>query len=170
MYKVWQENDIKKVLFDVGAKFNFIPNDIPIIISERMTKTMASFNFIENKKGIKAHSFKFSRNLLCGKYKESVVKNVILHEYAHFYVNVKTNKDQKHGKLFKEICRMIGISDETYFKEKLILKPKKGYIIYCKKCGGKVASRRRIDSVLNICKNKISNCCSKGLYYKEDVF
>ena len=65
---------------------------------------------------------------------------------------------------------MIGISTETYFKEKLIETAKKGYILYCKKCDTKVATRRRIDSTLMICRDKISNCCSAEIYYKEDIF
>lgn len=170
MYKVWDKKDIRKVLLGAGKKHKHSAKDIPIIISSRMTRTMASFNFIQSKNGIKAHSFKFSKNLLDGNFKESVVENVILHEYAHFYINTKTNKDQKHGELFKDTCKMIGIPTETYFQEKLIETAKKGYILYCKECDAKVATRRRIDSTLMICRDKISNCCSAEIYYKEDIF
>ena len=170
MYKKWELDDVRLLLARTGDILDFDCRDVPVEISTRMEKTMGSFFFREKEGKIIPHSFRFSEVLLSGRYEENVVRSVIIHEYAHFYANVKTQENHMHDDYFKSICKRLGISSETYFKQLLPEVKKKGYILVCSKCGQKVAHRRKIDSVDKILRMKISSCCQAKIKYREGIF
>ena len=170
MYKKWELEEVRSLLVKTGEAFDFDCKEVPVEVSTRMEKTMGSFLFREKEGKIIPHSFRFSEVLLSGIYEENVVRNVIIHEYAHFYCNVKTQQNHMHDDFFKSICKRLGISSETYFKQLLPEIKKKGYILVCSKCGQKVAQRRKIDSVDKILRMKSSGCCQAKIKYKEGIF
>lgn len=170
MYKKWELDDVRSLLVKTGDAFGLDCREVPVEISTRMEKTMGSFLFREKEGKIIPHSFRFSEILLSGGYEENVVRNVIIHEYAHFYANMKTQENHMHDDFFKSICKRLGISSETYFKQLLPEVKKKGYILVCSKCGQKVAQRRKIDSVDKILRMKISGCCQAKIKYKKGIF
>ncbi len=170
MNKVWNLEDVRKLLDETGEIMGFDCSYVPVEISTRMEKTMGSFLFREKEGKIIPHAFRFSQVLLSGYYNESVVRNVIIHEYAHFYTNVKENKNHKHDAYFKNTCVKLGIPTNTYFKELLPKVRKNGYILVCSKCGTKVAARRRMDSVNMILRGKVSGCCKAKIRAKKAVF
>ncbi len=170
MGKKWSLDDVKKVLGEAGEVMGLSTNDIPVQVSSRMERTMGSFLFRERNGVITAHEFRFSAVLLSGRFDDQVVKDVILHEYAHYYANVKSQKNHNHDDFFKSICLELGTPPHTYFKELLPTVEKKGYILVCKKCGKTVAKRRRIDAVESLIKNNISTCCHAKLRGYHSVF
>gem|GEM_PF-667968 len=170
MYKKWELEEVRSLLVKTGDAFDFDCREVPVEISTRMEKTMGSFLFREKEGKIIPHSFRFSEVLLSGVYDENVVSSVIIHEYAHFYANVKTQENHMHDAYFKSICKRLRISSETYFRQLLPEIKKKGYILVCSKCGQKVAERRKIDSVDKILRMKISGCCQAKIKYKEGIF
>lgn len=170
MNKIWNVEEVRKLLAETGEKMGFDCAHVPVEVSSRMEKTMGSFLFREKEGIITAHAFRFAQVLLSGYYHESVVRNVILHEYAHFYANVKDNRNHKHDAYFKKVCEELGIPTHTYFKELLPRNKKNGYILVCSKCGSKVAARRKVDSVNMILKSKVSGCCHAKIRAKKAVF
>ena len=160
MHKIWNLSDVEGVLAETGDKAGLATKGIPVSISDRMEKTMGSFVFKEKDGKIKAHEFKFSARLLSGEFDEEIVKNVIIHEYAHFYANVTIGKNNGHNAVFKNVCRSLGIPDDTLFTApgtRVIRK--KGYKLVCSSCGETVAVRRHRDAAVDIVKYKISGCC-----------
>ena len=127
-YKSWTVGDIERFLKKIAAKAGVSVDGIPVSISKRMSRTMGYCYYIVKDGNIKTTDFKFAKCLVDGTYPEDIVKEVIIHEYAHHYINTKTNKNQKHNKLFKETCRMLGISDETYFQHAKTYEKKSSYI------------------------------------------
>lgn len=77
---------------------------IPVIISNRMTKTkgMCCYKFKDG--NLNTVRFKFAKCLLDGTYPDGAVKEVITHEYAHHYINTKTNKSQHQITCLKKLA------------------------------------------------------------------
>ncbi len=166
----WSLEDVKKVLEEAGKVMGLSPALIPVKISTRMEKTMGSFLYREREGVISPYEFRFSAILLSGKFEDQVVKDVILHEYAHFYANVQDQRNHNHDDYFKSICTGLGAPTHTYFKELISVPKKKGYLLICKNCKKTVAKRRRRDAVENIIKNKISTCCQSKISCHIGVF
>ena len=170
MNKIWSLEDVKKLLAETGKKEGFPCDEVPVVISTKMEKTMGSFYFRMRGEKMEPHSFRFSAKLLDGTYSREIVEQVILHEYVHFYVNMRDQVNHHHDEVFKEACRSLGISDHTYFREFVALVPKKGYLLLCASCGKNIGRRRRIDAVRKIVRTKVSSCCHGKIKIREDVF
>lgn len=94
-------------------------NEIDIIISKKMTKRKGMFEFENTREGIKPTKIKISQNLLeC--YSDEDIKDVIHHELIHMIVMTYLNKNIGHNEDFKRMCRLYGVSDDTYFTAKPI--------------------------------------------------
>ena len=90
---------------------------------------------------IKPLKFVFAEELVNGKYREEIVREVIIHEYLHYYCNTITNSNNGHNKFFKACCIKSGISSNTTFKYNSELKSdlsKYKYKIYCSNCKKKL--------------------------------
>lgn len=176
--KKWSVNDIKEILKECDEKMESNFANVPVRISARMTKCKGMFSFTQNKNGITPVDFAFAKTLVDGRYSEEVVRDVIIHEYIHCFINVKTKKNQGHNSTFKRYCRYMGISDETYFNAKPEIevekeKPKatkksitsaKKYEVFCTCCGKIVAHRNVIKK--GLLDNYKSSCCTGKLGYK----
>lgn len=132
----------------------------PIAISPRMTVAKGKFEFriTKTKKGttIKPLGIKIAKNLLNDYHDEDIIQT-IRHECVHFIVNVYKQDNHGHDKIFKQYCRMLGISDETYFTAKS--KVEERYIGKCQKCGYEYRRNKLRKSTLE---NWILNChCHK---------
>lgn len=170
MNKIWSLEDVKKLLTETGKKEGFPCEEVPVVISTKMEKTMGSFYFRMRGGKMEPHCFRFSAKLLDGTYSGEIVEQVILHEFVHFYVNMRDQVNHHHDAVFKEACRSLGISDHTYFKEFVALSPKKGYLLLCASCGKTIGRRRRADAVKSIVRTKVSSCCHGKIKIKEAVF
>lgn len=137
-YKNWNVDEIKQFLNDTAKKAGVSVDGLPVSISKRMSSTKGACYYEIKDGNYKSTEFKFAKCLVDGTYPEYVVKEIIIHEYAHHYINTKTNKNQGHNKQFKETCRMLGIPDETYFKYSEIYETGQKqyrYKITCTSCG-----------------------------------
>ncbi|MGG7130849.1 SprT-like domain-containing protein [Clostridium perfringens] len=136
MKKVWSKKDIEVVIKEISEKMGLDATKIPIEISSKMKRRKGQFMFvcIKTPKSIHPLKFKFSNILLDGNYEEDVVREVIIHEYVHFYTNTINKKNCYHDYRFKLNCRKAGISDSTYFTAGGVGYK---YKIVCSKCGRK---------------------------------
>ena len=131
-----------------------------ITISTRMTVAKGKFEFrITKAKGkttIEPVGIKISKSLLNDYHDEDIIQT-IRHECVHFIVNVYKQENHGHDKMFKQYCKMLGISDETYFTAKA--KVEERYIGKCQKCGYEYRRNRLRKSTFE---NWIHNChCHK---------
>lgn len=166
MNKIWLVEDIKLVIDEIGSKWNY-PCNINVEISKRAKKRMGAFFFKNNNGKIEPIKFVFAQDLVSGAYEESIVKEVIIHEYLHYYCDTTTNKSNGHNKFFKECCIKSNISDSTKFKyynnKENALKEYR-YKIFCSKCNRLVCVHARRDAAENKIKKYISSCCKERLY------
>ena len=107
MYKVWEINDIRFIINEISKIWNY-PCGINIEISKRVTKRMGAFFYKNTGNNIIPIKFVFSYTLINGSYPEEVVKEVIIHEYLHYYCNSITKRNNGHNKFFKECCLKSG--------------------------------------------------------------
>ena len=114
MYKVWEINDIRFIINEISKIWNY-PCGINIEISKRVTKRMGAFFYKNAGNNIIPIKFVFSYTIN-GSYPEEVVKEVIIHEYLHYYCNSITKRNNGHNKFFKECCLKSGISPNATFK------------------------------------------------------
>jgi predicted SprT family Zn-dependent metalloprotease len=161
MYKKWTIADIQQVLKETGDKMGMSTEGVPIVISNRMTKTMGQYT--SNSRTFKPIKFTFAKILLSGIYPKNVVKDTIIHEYCHFYTNSYYKKICNHDYRFKTTCRKAGIDDETYFtynsetvsnmKEKT-----SKYILKCVNCGHKYYRDRVSKLITDIEDYRCAEC------------
>lgn len=167
MYKKWTLKDIEIVIKELELKWNY-PCNIPIEISKRAKKRMGAFFYIKKEGLVEPIKLVFSYDLLDGRYSEEIVREVITHEYIHFYCDVKTGISNGHNKLFKQTCRLNGISESTTFKYGINdLASGKVYKIYCKGCGNLICIHKRKDAVERKIQRYISTCCKKKLEVRD---
>ena len=171
MYKKWTIKEIKEELIDIGIKLEY-PTNLKVEISNRATKRMGAFFYIKEKESIVPIKFVFAKRLIDGNYPEEVVREVIIHEYLHYYCDTKTVLSNGHNKFFKSMCLKCGISSKATFSYKsinediYIKKHVKIYNIYCRKCGRLVCVHRRRDAAERKIKGYISKCCNSRLECK----
>lgn len=166
MYKKWTLEDIKDEVNKLELKWRYSCN-IPIEISKRATRRMGAFFYKQKQEEIEPIKLVFAHDLLNGNYPEEIVREVIIHEYIHFYCDVKTGISNGHNKLFKEMCRANGISTSATFKYEIKKKDvSKSYKICCRGCGRVVCIHKRIDSAKRKVMLYISKCCSEKLEIK----
>lgn len=167
MYRKWTVNDIEDEIKSLEIKWNY-PCDIPIEISKRAKKRMGAFFYIKKQENIEPIKFVFAYDLLNGKYDEDVVREVITHEYVHFYCDTQTGISNGHNQFFREICKANGISTSRTFKYNLD-EIEKGttYRIYCKGCGKLVCIHKRKDAAVRKIKMYVSRCCNSRLEIKN---
>lgn len=125
-----------------------------------MTVAKGKFEFritkAKGKTAIEPLGIKISKSLL-NDYRDEDIIQTIRHECVHFIVNVYKQENHGHDKIFKQYCRMLGISDETYFTAKS--KVEERYIGKCQKCGYEYRRNRLRKSTFE---NWIHNChCHK---------
>lgn len=170
MGKRYTIKDIKERLDQAGERMGLSCSHVPVEISTRMKRTYGSFLFRLEKGTIVPVAFRFSLKLVSGDYPDEVVDHTILHEYAHFYTNLSYGENRGHDAAFHKTCRMLGISPHTYFTGDHAEEKKRGYRIFCSRCQGEVARRRRSDAARTLAKKYLSACCSAPLKVKTDEF
>ena len=172
MYKSWTLEDIIIVLKDLDKKYNTKASEVETVISSRMTKCKGQYKFKidSNKNKVIPIKFTFAKNLLGGYYPEDVVKEVIIHEYAHYVTQDNKMRNQGHNSVFKANCRKLGISDSTYFEydelnSVAFKEDNYKYKVICSKCKKIIEKRKTIKG--NKLHNYISNCCHADLIIEE---
>lgn len=136
--------EIEKQLKELAASIDLV-YDTPVKINGRLTRTLGrviaeptAFD------SYKPEVIEFSRQFLETSTDESV-RQVILHEFAHWAVLVETGEVHHHDAVFKAMCRKIGCSadrpmnkvERTVSDDKLYK-----YIVKCDECGNEIHYNR----------------------------
>lgn len=169
MYRLWTKEDIKEELNIIANIFKY-PCNLDIEISNRAKKRLGAFFFRKERGNIVPIKFVFAEVLINGTYREEIVKEVIVHEYLHYLCDTKTNVSNGHNKLFKEMCRRVGINDRATLKQETEVITRKSsskrYEIICSKCGAVLGCHKRIDAAERKVRYYKSACCKAKLRYK----
>lgn len=134
------EDYLKELGISVGLKYN-----TPVRINGRLTKTLG--RVIAEPTVFDAYKpeiIEFSKQFLETSTDESV-RQVIMHEFAHWAVLIETGEIHHHDAVFKAMCRKIGcVADRpmnaverTVSNDKLFK-----YIVKCKDCDNEVHYNR----------------------------
>ena len=91
----------------VGYDFN-----IPVKINKRLTTTLGRVKWVGNTETITPISMEFSYQFLKTSTPECI-DEVIKHECAHYLVTIETRQNHGHDKVFKEMCKRIGCTNDT---------------------------------------------------------
>lgn len=170
MYKSWSVEEIKEEINYIAGKLEY-PCELKVEISNRTTKRMGAFFYRKERELIVPIKFVFAKILVDGKFPEDIVREVIIHEYIHYYCDTKTGVSNGHNKFFKAMCLKCGIRDKATLNYKSINenisnKRTKIYSIYCNECNKLVCIHKRRDAAERKVKGYISKCCNSTLYYK----
>lgn len=174
MYRKWTVEEIKEEIDKIAFKLEY-PCDLKVEISSRATKRLGAFFYRKEKNKIMPLKFVFAKVLIDGYYLESIVKEVIIHEYLHYFCDTKTGISNGHNKIFKEMCLKCGINPKATLKDDRIgINDNKSnlklYKIYCINCGKIVCVHKRKDAAERKVNGYISKCCKARLNYKTDDY
>lgn len=165
-YKVWDIKDIRLVLNEVSEKMGLDCSNIPVFINKRLKTCKGKFikdiQVVNGKKKFSNMRFQIAANLLTGNYKEENVREVIIHEYIHYYTDVTENESCYHDHRFKYNCRKAGISDSTYLTFD-VNKSDYKYTITCLDCNKKFNKNRLKGGIEYYTKNFICKTCKGSL-------
>lgn len=135
--------------------------DTPILINNRLRTTLGRVCYKrvnnDDEEAILPSKIEFSKNFILNSSDEDI-KEVILHEAAHYIAITLTGERHGHDKYFKSICEKIGTAnDKTFFvdKENSI---KTKYTVKCPHCGFENAYSRR-GKVINNVENYSCGVC-----------
>lgn len=174
---------IKETILEMDKQTGLKGIDIPIKFSSAV-KTKGCFGSTikyeikNNRKVIKEFQpayFKFSKYLFDGRYTVDIIKEVIKHEYIHYYCSVKyPTKKVHHGYEFKSACRKFGVNDSTTFNydvnddfKNLDSEKKLVYVISCTNCGQETI-RQKKSRLVTDCKSYRCAICGGILECKQD--
>lgn len=107
----------------------------PIRVSRRMTRTLGSYR--PDKRQIAVSS----RLLAFGE--QSHVETVLLHETAHAITHHRNAKASSHGRLFKSVCRELGIEPNRFVNVPIReWSSRRRYVFTCAVCGESLVRKR----------------------------
>ena len=112
--------------------------DFPIIVNNRLSRTLARVVYKNNK----IDSLEYNKILVRNSSNESEVIDIIKHECAHIIAFKRTGQRQGHNEYFKKVCKEIGCGNlesavQTNFRYK--------YEFICPTCNMVVYGTERKD-------------------------
>ena len=148
------------------------PCKVPVTINGRLSRTLGRVCYTVNSTGYaKSTKVEFSRQLLETSTDESI-RDVILHEAAHYILTERTHEEHGHDSMFKKVCAEIGTTnDKTTTKVERTVAEESlyKYIVYCPTCKKVVGGYRRMCKTLQNLDNCYCNLCKKdGLIMKQN--
>lgn len=154
-------NIVKEELKKLDREFSTNSQTVTTRVSPRLKSVVAYYKF--KTKTIEPIEFVFSEDLFTHYSDEQVIKT-IRHEYAHYYVNSKFNRNVKHGKEWIEFMEnALNIEAEVSIDKKAKTK----YSICCSECGKLVATREVLKK--SFIDGYLSGCCKAKLEAIKNV-
>ena len=105
-------NDVKRILKEMDKIANTNYSALPIKTSARMTRMLGGAVCQITRRGIKttvrALEFKFSRFFLDAYLTDKDFKDIVVHEWMHWYVNELHQENCNHDKRYKAECTKLG--------------------------------------------------------------
>lgn len=141
---MFTESDIRREMDRLDSLSGLDTTKIPIRISTRMTRTFGKCCYLRRGRVYTVQELVFADRLLQGATEEHIL-NVVRHEYAHAYVVLKHQRDDGHGKLWREAALAFGCNGQRCdsFPELLPKEPPAKYTIRCTTCGAVFQRQRR---------------------------
>lgn len=146
----------------VGDEF-----DIPVVLNKRLTRTLGQV--VQDQEGEKWYStsLEISKTFLSVANEEDF-KNVIEHEWVHYYLTKVTGKLHGHDAEFKKMCARIGCTHDSKTLATELELPYK-YTIHCHSCGKDIGGFSRMCYTLkHLEEYQCEKCGSKDLSYKQN--
>ncbi len=158
--------ELDKLSESVGDTF-----DIPVSINGRLTRTLGRVIQHVNDGFCLSERMEFSRQFLETS-TDASIKNVIAHEWAHYYATKITGEHHGHDAYFKKVCAMIGCTaDKTETHVDRIVSEEKlsKYVIYCPTCGEAIGFYSRMCPTLkHLDQCSCKRCGGSDLFYKQN--
>ena len=163
--------DLRKMFDELDEQTGAYTSHIEVKFNGRLKTTLGRYRYFNC--DCTPFSFEFSSVLKNLPYDE--VKQVVIHEYAHFLRNSYWHKgNYGHDSEFKKIVRSLGgtetepnISGMMQEQINEVRKNEKKYEVYCKECGKKLRAYKTKSGASNCVKNYNCGCCHGELYFKE---
>ncbi|MDP6824376.1 MAG: SprT-like domain-containing protein [Dehalococcoidia bacterium] len=109
----------------------------PMRVSRRMTRTLGSYRPDRRQIALS------SRLLAFGEQKH--VETVLLHETAHAITHHRDEKASSHGRLFKSVCREMGIEPRRFVNVPIgAWGSRQRYVFTCAACGEALVRKRLV--------------------------
>ena len=158
--------ELDKLSESVGDTF-----DIPVSINGRLTRTLGRVIQHVNDGFCLSERMEFSRQFLETSTDVSI-KDVIAHEWAHYYATKSTGGHHGHDAYFKKVCAMIGCTnDKTVTKVERTVSESKlfKYQVWCPTCQEYIAGLSRMcNSLRHIDQCTCKKCKQGGLSYVQN--
>ena len=158
--------ELNRLSDSVGDTFN-----IPVSINSRLTRTLGRVMQYKSNGKCWSDRMEFSKQFLETSTDERV-KSVIAHEWAHYYATKSTGEPHGHDAYFKQICAMIGCTNDkmvTSVERTVSEESLSKYVVYCPTCGEPIGSFSRMCATLKHLDECTCKRCGGGnLYYKQN--
>lgn len=141
---------------------------VPVTLNGRLTKTLGRVKYVKNNITgyTKATAIEFSKQLVESA-ADGSIKDVILHECAHYVVTTRTHEAHGHDNIFKSVCAELGTTNDGISTDVKWAVPDSHlykYQIYCPTCDSIVANYNRKGKIINnIDSCKCGRCKQGGL-------
>lgn len=130
-----------------------VPLTVSVVENGRLTRTLGRVIFSVN--NVSGHAvptkIEFSKQLLKTA-DDRTIRDVLLHETAHYVVTMRTGKQHGHDQLFKDTCAELGTTNDGTATEVTRIVPESQiykYQIYCPNCDAIVGNYSRRGKVIN---------------------
>ena len=134
--------------------------DIEFAINGRLTRTLGRVIMVGSKaRGYQPTKLELSKQLLETATVESI-KEVIAHEFAHYYITKTTRENHGHDAQFKALCQRLGGGDgKTSTKVNRTVEVQSKYDTFCTSCGKPTGSFSRAGKKVKNPELYRSCCC-----------
>lgn len=140
------------------------PCDVPIRLNGRLTRTLGRvFHQCDVTSGVwYSTHVEFSKQLLETASDQSI-RDVILHEAAHFIVTARTGEEHGHDATFKRVCAEIGTTnDGIATKVERTVEVHSKYEIFCPTCHKTLGGYSRMCKTIQNIEFCHCKLCGKG--------
>ena len=135
-------------------------------INTRLKTTLGQVCYVGNE----PNRVEFSQQLLDTSTDEAV-RQVLLHEAAHYIADMRDGISHGHDAYFRAICAEIGCTNDktTYKVERLQGIPSVyKYDVFCPNCGRIKGYNRKTDILKRLDHCTCKRCGAKGLWYVQN--
>ena len=164
--------DLRKMFNELDRMTGQNTKSIPVSFNGRFRTSLGRYQFFSV--SFEPHSFEFNSSLKHMSYDE--VKQIVIHEYAHYLRNSVYAKGHfNHDKEFKRIVRSLGgseteptVSSEIMSSVKESKSIEKPHAVYCEKCGKVLKQyKTKCASISNYTSGRYTCRCGGELSYKN---
>lgn len=146
------------------------PCTVPVEINSRLSTTLGRVDSLNAGGYVTPLKVMFSKSLINTATDEDI-RQIILHEAAHYIAIIRSHEHHGHDAYFKDICAEIGCTNDgaTYMTEAIKADDKlMRYSIYCPNCGY-LAGQGRFTSLLrNLEHCTCKRCGGDNLSYTKN--